>query len=104
MELSYCAQMPTMSTNRDAVMAVLRKVGRIRGIDPDHIQADRGLVDLGYQSLDLAQIVALLEQRLGVDPFERQAITDVRTVEDLCAAYARTLADEQPASDPTPES
>ncbi len=47
--------------------------------------------ELGLQSLDLAQIVATLEARTGLDPFaERVAITSVRTVGDLAAAYRST--------------
>ncbi len=47
--------------------------------------------ELGLQSLDLAQIVATLEARTGLDPFaERVAITSVRTVGDLVAAYRST--------------
>lgn len=48
--------------------------------------------DLGLRSLDLAQLVALLEINTGVDPFAAHvAITDVRTVGDLCDAYRVAL-------------
>lgn len=53
--------------------------------------------DLGLRSLDLAQLVALLEIRTGADPFATHvAITDVRTVGDLCDAY-RVALGMQPA-------
>jgi acyl carrier protein len=56
--------------------------------------------DLGLASLDLAQLVALLEVDLQADPFaELVAITSVRTVEDLCAAYERARAGERPAAE-----
>ena len=46
--------------------------------------------ELGLESLDLAQIVATLEARTGLDPFaELVAITGVRTYRDLVAAYRR---------------
>ncbi len=54
--------------------------------------------DLGLSSLDLAELTAVLEVRLEVDPFaELVAITDVRTVGDLCAAYAKALNPETQA-------
>ncbi len=46
------------------------------------------LVDTGLASLDLAAVVARLERVWGVDPFlEVLAITEIRTVGDLCRAY-----------------
>jgi acyl carrier protein len=44
--------------------------------------------DLGFSSLDLAQLVAQLEQRIGEDPFtDLVPITSVRNVRDLIDAY-----------------
>jgi acyl carrier protein len=46
------------------------------------------LVATGLSSLDLAALVAKLERRWKIDPFlEAMAITEVRTVGDLCRAY-----------------
>ncbi len=46
------------------------------------------LVDTGLASLDLAALVARLERVWRVDPFlEAVAITEIRTVGDLCRAY-----------------
>jgi acyl carrier protein len=51
--------------------------------------------DLGLGSLDLAQLVAVLESKLQADPFEHLvAITEMRTVGDLCRAYQRVLVGE----------
>ena len=52
------------------------------------------LVDeLGLKSLDLARVVAILELKLELDPFaELVAITSIRTVGDLCAAYEQCFA------------
>jgi acyl carrier protein len=56
--------------------------------------------DLGLASLDLAQLVALLEVDLQADPFAALVpITGVRTVNDLCVAYERAVAGEQPAAE-----
>jgi acyl carrier protein len=46
------------------------------------------LVDTGLASLDLAALIAKLEQVWKVDPFlEAVPITEIRTVGDLCCAY-----------------
>jgi acyl carrier protein len=46
------------------------------------------LVATGLTSLDLAALIARLEQRWKVDPFlEAVPITEIRTVADLCRAY-----------------
>ena len=48
----------------------------------------RLIADLGLESLDLAELVAVLEVELGVDPFQSQvSIAETRTVGDLYAAY-----------------
>lgn len=56
--------------------------------------------DLGLDSLDLAQIVVLLERELGVDPFRDPAAGGpqgpVRTVEQLAGAFARALPGSGP--------
>lgn len=50
------------------------------------------LHELGITSLLLARLVVHLEQELGIDPFEEDvAISDVRSVDDLIAAYDRSL-------------
>jgi acyl carrier protein len=49
--------------------------------------------DLGLASLDLAQLVSILEMKLQADPFEQLiSITDIRTVGDLCQAYQQILS------------
>jgi acyl carrier protein len=46
------------------------------------------LVSTGLTSLDLAALVARLKRMWKVDPFlEATAITEIRTVGDLCRAY-----------------
>lgn len=45
--------------------------------------------DLGFASIDLATLVAMLEEAFKIDPFMDgdTAITDIRTVGEFCAAY-----------------
>lgn len=64
-----------------------------REVSMPHIANDDKLhADLGIESLDLAQLVSVLEMKLQVDPFEEVvAITDVRSVGDLCQAYEQML-------------
>jgi acyl carrier protein len=46
------------------------------------------LMATGLTSLDMAALIARLEQRWKVDPFlEAVPITEVRTIADLCRAY-----------------
>jgi acyl carrier protein len=47
-------------------------------------------VEIGLDSLDLAQVVVALEQRFGVDPF-RKGGPPVRNFGDLVRAYQREL-------------
>lgn len=81
-----------MSDPRRTILTVLEEVGRDRGIEPTAFLPRRGLVDIGFKSIDLARVVALAEIRLGVDPFETRPITDIRTVGDLCRVYEDALA------------
>jgi len=48
---------------------------------------------LGFNSLGVAELVAVLEMELGVDPFsEGASIMDVHTVGELIAVYEHSLA------------
>ena len=61
---------------------------------------DRLVEDLGFSSLNMARIIAILEGQFGTDPFSKSvAITSVRTVGDLAQAYRQTSEGEG-ASEP----
>ena len=48
---------------------------------------------LGFSSLDVAELIALLELELGVDPFSQGvSIMDVHTVGELYKVYRDALA------------
>jgi hypothetical protein len=69
----------------------------LSGLEVGHRLTD----DLGLTSLDLARILAVLELELGVDPFAGLvAITDVRTLGDLCVAYRQALSPAPAAAAP----
>jgi acyl carrier protein len=66
------------------IVDLLQRRGRMVAPFDDHDL----LVATGLTSLDLAALIARLEQRWKVDPFlEAVPITEVRTVGDLCRAY-----------------
>lgn len=51
---------------------------------PEH----RVVKDLGFSSMDVAQLIAVLEMETGVDPFAQGvSIMDVHTVGDLVRVY-----------------
>jgi acyl carrier protein len=81
------------------IHATVLKVARQRGTPLERVESHhRWTVDLGLKSLDLAQVVAVLEMKTGVDPFaEMVSITSMRTVGDLVEAYRRCLAGEAAA-------
>jgi acyl carrier protein len=74
----------------DLVLRIAReKSPEVACVDNDH----RLAAGLGLDSLDIARLVAVLELKVGADPFAKLvSITDVRTVGDLCAAYRIALS------------
>jgi acyl carrier protein len=84
-----------LDTNQ-VIYGAIQRVARERSLDWENIHDRCALVDdLGFKSLDLARIIAILELQLDVDPFAEQvSITAIRTVGDLCAAYAACLPDQ----------
>jgi acyl carrier protein len=52
------------------------------------VQMEHSLVEwLGLGSMDLAELIAILEMELGVDPFATTSISRIRTVGDIYEAY-----------------
>lgn len=87
-----------------AIRAAVETVYRDTARSPRDVAADALLgADLGLDSLDMAQIVVLLERSLGVDPFRDHAPAaqrgPVRTVGHLVTLYSSALdsaADSRP--------
>jgi acyl carrier protein len=72
-------------TIEQAICEVLAGSGRAPNvIYPEHTLS----TEIGLDSLDVAQVVVLLEQRLGVDPF-RVGGQSIRTFADLHQAYRK---------------
>jgi acyl carrier protein len=95
-----------MSQVKSVVHEVLRSVADEESLAIAEIRGDEKLVeDLGFRSLTMARILAILEARLGVDPFSKMvAVTSIRTVDDLCHAYQQCLTGEgEPETERSPE-
>lgn len=82
-------------TRRHVERVIQDEIGRLLAQrTPSGAPVARGdaLEELGLSSLDVVQLAVSLAVRLGVDPFQRASITDLRTIGDLCEAYERALA------------
>lgn len=72
------------TTVHRTIADVLERAGR----PATRFDNDVPLVETGLTSLDLAALVALLQREWDIDPFlEAAAITEMRTVGDLCRIY-----------------
>ena len=82
-----------MSELETVVRATVLEIAEITSPDRTSVEAGDDLRDdLGFASLDLAQLAAALEMKLKVDPFRRNvAVTAVRTVGDLCRVYGEAV-------------
>lgn len=75
---------------RDVVIDVLRSVSKDAGSIVGEIQGSMDLDVFDFDSLDWAVVVAMLEDKLGFDPFlDGQVATMPRTVDELIACYER---------------
>jgi len=82
------------------IESAVRQVATDRGLVLAALRPEAALVDeLGLRSLDLARIVAILQLRLGVDPFASLVpFTSVRTLGDLQRAFELGLSGAAPAA------
>lgn len=79
---------PSAAEIRQIIRRVIAEIVERSGRAAPAFGDDDLLVDTGLASLDLAALVARLERVWRVDPFlEAVAITEIRTVGDLCRAY-----------------
>jgi len=82
-----------MSQHQQIIHDTLRRVAEEEeGVQLGTISDSSALIDnLGFRSLHIARILAILEIEFSYDPFASGdvPITGLRTVGDLCAAYER---------------
>ena len=90
-----------MNNLNDIIYSTVQRVAEEQSIEVGEIHEHDALVDnLGLRSMDLARILAILELKLNVDPFaELVSITSIRTVGDLCVAYAKCFAEDENTED-----
>ena len=77
-----------------AVKECILQVGREQLIElPELKPQNRVVDDLGFSSLDVATLTALLENKFKVDPFRTgmASITEIRTLQDMFNLYDRCL-------------
>jgi acyl carrier protein len=79
---------------KNTIVKVIRRVAEERHLQLPELADGTELVDeLGFSSLQVATLIANLEEELGVDPFQDEdvMIADVRTIKDLGDIYSRAL-------------
>lgn len=76
------------------VEKVIRRVAAERNLQlPEFADSTEIVDELGFSSLQVAILIANLEEEFGVDPFQDEdvMIADVRTIKDLGDIYAKAL-------------
>lgn len=83
-----------MSEAHNAVYRVLAEIQEQQGYRPVPLKDDYRVVkDLGFSSMDVAQLIAVLEMELEVDPFSMGvSIMEIHTIGQLCEAYENALS------------
>ena len=77
-----------------SVHACILQVAKDQDIQIGELAPSKRVVDdLGFSSLDVATLTALLEASFKVDPFGTgvATITEIRTVQDVCDLYNRCV-------------
>lgn len=77
------------------IQRCILQVANDQGLPVATIEDHHSVVeDLGFASLDVATLTALLENAFGFDPFAENiaVITEIRTVADMCAVYQKGLS------------
>jgi acyl carrier protein len=78
--------MTVQATIKDAIEEIMAQNART-GVINDTSEIVK---DLGFTSLDVAELIAVLEMELEVDPFSNGvSLMDVRTYGDFCAVYEK---------------
>ncbi|HLI20242.1 MAG TPA: hypothetical protein VKV32_03935 [Stellaceae bacterium] len=79
-------------TIRTTVMEVMAEVGKMHDRQLAPLSDSLPLLDSGLDSLCIAVLVALLDDRLGVDPFAAASGSLPVTVGDFIALYENAAA------------
>ena len=86
----------------DTILQTISELMSEQDLDVSLLAESAKLVDtLGLKSMDIAQVVLILEDELEVDPFQETPITSIRTVGDLIAAYKQATSEPDSVAEPT---
>lgn len=80
-----------MEKEKEVVLQIIKNIQEQQSYPQIEITNDSKIVtDLGFKSLDIAQLIAMLEIELGVDPFAEGAVLEeIKTVQDLYTVYQK---------------
>lgn len=84
----------TMSQIETSVNECILQVAREQELQISELNSQKSVVnDLGFTSLDVATLTALLENTFKVDPFGLglASITEIRTLQDMYNLYHRCI-------------
>jgi len=86
-----------MSIVREVVNNTIKEIQDQNGFDKIELKEEMKIVnDLGFASLDVAQMIATFEMELGVDPFqEGVSLMDVVTIGDIYNVYQEYVDKKQ---------
>jgi acyl carrier protein len=83
---------------KNRIEKVIRRVAEERNLKLPALADGTEIVgELGFSSLQVAILIANLEEEFGVDPFQDEdvMIADVRTIKDLGHIYAKAAASRE---------
>jgi acyl carrier protein len=86
--------MPSKEEVGKTVMDAIRETLVAKGRKPASLSLATPIDgSLGLDSLDWAAVVVRLEDKTGVDPFQKPVERELRTIEDLAVLYGEMLRD-----------
>jgi len=77
-----------MTENETKVVEALAGIFKAKGLKQPGLGPDTVLDgSLGLESLDFAEMVIILEEKTGKDPFASGSFPPIRTIKDLATLY-----------------
>lgn len=78
-----------MENIRKVIVEIIEEIIEQKGFECPEISKEQSITkDLGFTSMDVAQLIASLEMELDLDPFsEGTSIASIHTVGQLCDVY-----------------
>jgi acyl carrier protein len=85
--------MPSKEEVKKAVLEAIRQTLKAKGVKPPATLDLSTPIDgsLGLDSLDWATVIVRLEEKTGVDPFEKPVERELKSIQDLIALYEGIL-------------